>query len=217
MQSKRYIDETIRSYDLLEGKYQSTHTPNIEFYKTEFDKFIKLIKGNKVLEIGCAEGAMAPLFQKAGFQYIGIDAAKNSIEVARKNYPKSKFKIMDFYKLSFPENSFGGFWETEALLHAAKEDIVKILKGIRKIIVKDSIGFMSFQEMEPLTEGERGALEEGVITKIRQGKIIRRYQAFYSEQELRDYLKQARFEVIEIERKEKRKGFIFLCIFVRAI
>jgi len=70
---KDYKKLTIEAYDRMAQNFSDTHFDSM--YTSEFKKFTSLLKGNKVLEIGCGAGRDGELFIKNGYDYIGTDAS----------------------------------------------------------------------------------------------------------------------------------------------
>jgi len=61
----------------------------------EIDELTHILKPkkNKVLvDVGCGRGHHVNLFTKKGFDASGVDSSNSMIELAKKKYPKSKFK-----------------------------------------------------------------------------------------------------------------------------
>lgn len=76
----------------------------------------KNFKKKSILDIGCGTGNYFPFFQSLGSEYFtGIDVSKESIEIAKSNFPNSNFILGDFMELSFP-NSFDVIF-SESTLH----------------------------------------------------------------------------------------------------
>src|SRR3989344_8642314 len=78
---------TIKTYNRIAKRYSKKHSDPI-FWKKEFLIFKKLIKGRKIIDIGCGAGRGAVLFEQANFDYKGIDASSEMISLARKQIKK---------------------------------------------------------------------------------------------------------------------------------
>lgn len=65
-----------------------------------FYEFVKLIKFDSVLEIGCSTGLLPIIFSDilSKKQYSGIDLSEKSLTIAKKNFPNGKFICDDFIK-----------------------------------------------------------------------------------------------------------------------
>lgn len=103
-----------------------------------------------VLDAGCGTGRDCVVFEKRGFDTIGIDLAGKLLEIARKSAKKSKFFVADIKETPFKENTFDGIWCHAVLLHMISikdveetlEEFYRILKagGIAHLYTKTQIG-----------------------------------------------------------------------------
>lgn len=200
-------DKTIKTYDKISGHYSDTHYETT-FWEKEFKIFQTLIKGKKIIDIGCGAGRDAEFFTTHGFNYTGIDASKGLLAEAKKRLPHAKFILMDFYKLNFPPGSFDGFWASASLLHVPKRRLAAVLNQIRHIIKPQAIGFISVKE--------KMDMDEGIIRESKYGGI-ERYFAFYDPPEFEKILENTGFTVIKhhtlIENDIRKTKW--LCYFVK--
>jgi len=199
------IAKTIETYEKIAPYYEKEHI-DPDFWLKKFQLFQKLLKGKKVVEIGCGFGRDAELFVKNNFDYVGIDASKNMLKIAHKRVPKGKFLQMNFYNLDFPEETFDGFWAVASLLHVPKTDIAGILKSISKLVKHNGAGF--------ITVKEKRDVEEGVIKQQRYFGSIERYFAFYTKDEFQGLLEKTGFKIIDFSVR-KAAGDVWLCFFVK--
>lgn len=109
---------------------------------------IDLIEGNRVLEIGCAEGWMSELISKKVKILFSCDIAMSYLQRAKKRGINANFARIDAHCLPFPENLFDCVVITEVLEHLispykALEEIHKVLKpnGILIISVPNNMTF----------------------------------------------------------------------------
>ena len=181
------IEKTIRAYDKIARDYEQKRGSDYRFSK-EFKTFKKLVKGKKVLEIGCGGGRDAALFIENRFDYVGIDASKNLLKIAKKKVPSGKFLRMNFLDLDFPANSFDGFWASASLLHCPRKKLGPVLRQIWKFLKPEGIGFISVKPKK--TASEKLVCENG-------NKSIVRYFAFFTKEEFSGFLKNAGFEVLQ--------------------
>ncbi|HCC42583.1 TPA: hypothetical protein DEP93_03875 [candidate division WWE3 bacterium] len=203
---KDYKKLTIEAYDRMAQNFSDTHFDSM--YTSEFKKFTSLLKGNKVLEIGCGAGRDGELFIKNGYDYIGTDASSEMLKIAQKRTPSGVFKQMDYYNLDFPANTFDGFWASASFLHVPKKDVSKLITEAKRILKSGGVGFISVKE--------RTGVDEGLIGQPIFGNIAR-YFSFYSRGEFKDKLKEAGLEVVKITKiveNDERKTLWF-CYIVR--
>ncbi|MBX4189633.1 methyltransferase domain-containing protein [Candidatus Parcubacteria bacterium] len=205
----QYRKDTVEHYDKLADEF--SYRNSVTIYGREYGIFFDLLpEGSSIIEIGCGIGRDAlRLVEK--YQYTGIDASKGMLDIAKKNIPQANFQLVDFYHLDFPSKSFDGFWAAASLLHVPKNEIVLVLKSIRKIIKDNGIGFVSLKLKD--------SLDEGVIKENKKGIPTKRYFAFYEGGEFNKLLEQSGFEIIEETRVREENDVnkqVWLCYFVRA-
>lgn len=79
--------------------YQSIFDYGREFRR--FDSIFKKHACNRVLEIGCGAGDLAPLFLAGGYDYTGVDVSAEMLRIARSEVPSARFVQGDMRRLSF--------------------------------------------------------------------------------------------------------------------
>ena len=85
--------------------YKNRDEQEAIFFLNKIINHIKLKKG-KVLDVACGKGRHAKYLNKIGFNVVGIDLSKNSIDLAKKNEnEKLKFYVHDMRNV-FKENEF---------------------------------------------------------------------------------------------------------------
>ena len=199
-------ESTIETYNKIASHYSDSHFTH--FWVEEFEKYKKIFKGNKVLDIGCGAGRDAAIFVANGFEYTGIDASEGMLKAASERVPQGIFKQMDFYSLEFPADTFDGFWAAASFLHVPKADVDKLILEAKRVIKSGGVGFISIKE--------KTDKEEGLLHEDKYGGIAR-YFAFYSKEEFRDKLVQGGLEISEVMEhlEDDEKQTNWLCYFVR--
>jgi ubiquinone/menaquinone biosynthesis C-methylase UbiE len=189
-----FEDITIESYDKTYKEY--IKKTNKLHPIDDSNKFISMLNINDlILDLGCGYGRDANIFCDKGFNVIGIDLSKNMIEEAKK-INKAKFFVMDLRKLNFEDNYFNAIWACASFLHIQKKDILKALKESHRVLKKGGILFVSVKE------GEGEILK----TDFRYGKV-KKFFAFYKENEIKNKLIKAGFEIIEINIKNFKNSY----------
>lgn len=198
-------DRTIDAYNKIAEHFEKTHLK--EMWLEELEYFKKIIKGNKILEIGCGTAREARFLIENGFDYTGIDASESMLDIAKDKLKKGNFLKMNFYNLKFDKESFDGFLAIASLLHVPKYKISKVLTSIRGIIRNNGIGFISLKE--------KNQLDEGFIKNKDLG--IERYFSFYTMNEFNIILKKNNFDVIKKGYKKEYDGTDWLYFFVKKV
>jgi len=182
-------EQTKETYDTIATDYSKANF--MPFWVEEFKKYVELVPGKKVLDIGCGAGRDAVLFLEEGFEYTGIDASQAMLDIAQARAPHGTYRQMDFYRLDFPDNSFDGFWAAASFLHVPKIDISKCIREAQRVLRAGGVGFVSVKQKEV------GGMDEGMIEQNRFGGTVSRYFAFYEKEELKHYIVSAGLEVVD--------------------
>lgn len=132
---KMYTKGTIDFYNKHAEYYIKSGTV---VFKNLINKFIGLLKGSNVLDVGCGPGHDTDYFTSKGFNCLGIDLSKRMIAYARKNY-RGKFRVLDFFNPRFKENTFDGVWCSAAIIHVDKKDLRKLMKNFFRILKNDGL------------------------------------------------------------------------------
>jgi len=174
---KRYTERTINYYNKIANDYFRSNAAIV--IKDKIDQFISLLSGKKVLDVACGPGHDTNYLTRKGFNCLGIDLSEKMIKIAKQNF-KGKFKIMDFFNLSFKANSFDGLWCSSVFVHVAKKDLLPLLESFKKILKNN--GFL------------------GVITakkqKIKREKDDTRKYVTYRRKEFENYLIKSGYTIL---------------------
>jgi len=122
---KKYWDKRALSWDV-----QATDEPwDSEEVKKMIDKLPE--KPQSVLDMGCGNGKWFPLLSQFG-EYEGFDIAKKLVDIAKKKYPKGKFKVgkVETYKA---DKKFDLAFSYTTLEHIVDADFPKAVKNIKKL------------------------------------------------------------------------------------
>ena len=129
-------DKTLLSvsvYDKIAKEYNAGYSLKSELkFLTEFLKLIP--KKSRMLEAGCGDGRTTEFFYKKGCEIIGIDLSKNMLKIARKNFPKIKFKKMDMRKLKFKNGYFDAVIVPYSLFHITKKEVPKTIREFYRVL-----------------------------------------------------------------------------------
>ena len=98
------LEQTRQNYDSFAESFSRTR----DYVWPEFKKLIGgyAKSGDKVLDIGCGNGRLYPLFQEIGADYVGADNSKNLIGIAQNKFSTGKFIVGDALGLPFADGSF---------------------------------------------------------------------------------------------------------------
>jgi len=188
-----YQKETIDTYTKQATAFQKTRAAFFE--KDKIEKFLSLLPGKRVLDIGCGPGRDAAEFVKRGYDVTGIDITENFITLAKETVPEGTFFTMDMLDLTFDDNTFEGVWASAVLLHLKREDIPEALKQIYRVLVPGGICRFSVK---------KGTIE-GMEADVRLGNA-KRFFTYFEENEIKLFVLEAGFIIEEIKTEADGMG-----------
>jgi SAM-dependent methyltransferase len=183
---KTRIQVTTDTYRKIYGSYSQRNVMNDDV-KKNLDNFISMLKGEKVLDVGCANGRESSYLYEHGLDVTGIDITPEFVEASRESCRNCKFILMDMTNLNFPRKvKFDGVWMNASFLHIPKKIAVDTLKNISKLI-KDG-GLLYVSVMEGNSDDYRENKKEGWDV---------RHFSDYSYNEFNKVLLDSGFEIIK--------------------
>ncbi len=172
-------EETKKNYNRgIDWHIQKSSSYN---WKNQIERFVKGLKGKRVLDAGCGGGRDIAEFIKRGIEVDGIDYSRETIKKCKEQFPKATFYEGDMRKIDLPDNTYDGIWACASLLNLKKKDILLVLFKFKRILKSNGKLFISVKE----GEGER-------MIKDRAGQ---RFFSFYSLRELKRLVEKAGFKV----------------------
>ncbi len=187
-------NQTINTYRENFHKYSERTASEVsgEFKEWEDAFCEKLPQGGLIFEIGSATGRDARYFKSKGFNILCTDVIPEALD----NLAKEGFETSEFDFRNQPKdewlNKFDGFFANAVLLHATKEVFEQALNNISKILKKDGVIAFSLKT----GEGEEISTEK---------MDSPRYFKYYSEEEIRNILKNYPFEIISLSKADNDK------------
>jgi ubiquinone/menaquinone biosynthesis C-methylase UbiE len=198
----RYL-VTKNTYDKIAGLYAERGSSR--GLDTKYaDIFIEKLrgKGNRILDIGCADGKYSKYFASKGFQVTGVDFSPEMINLARRNVPETRFLEMDMLNLKI-DDKFDGILAAASLLHVQRNDIEKVLRLFFKLLSSSGELYIS------IIEGNNE-----ILVQTSAGIKGERLFVYFSKIEIKSLLEKVGFKEIEINEQEYL-GANWLHIFAR--
>ncbi|HEX2397649.1 MAG TPA: class I SAM-dependent methyltransferase [Solirubrobacteraceae bacterium] len=89
--------------------------------------------GDRVLDVGCGEGAFCGELAAAGAEPVGVDVAERALARARRRHPGLRFELVGPHgPLPFPDAEFDVIWASEVIEHVA--DTARWLSELRRVL-----------------------------------------------------------------------------------
>jgi len=98
----------------------------------------KVFNGANVLDAGCGNGRLLEGFKNKKINYFGFDNSLNLLNLAKKNYPKNKFKQIDLFNVEeINNNKYDYIFLVAVILHIpGKENRLKVIIDLAKKLKK---------------------------------------------------------------------------------
>ena len=195
-----YKEKTIESYNKNAKELSEKFKELMDLKRRyEFQRFIDLLNGNKILDLGCGSGDHSLYFKERGLDVTSIDLSEEMIKLCKEKGLNAF--LMDIENLEFKDKSFDGIWSVTSLLHVPKLKLDEVIKKLNSILNDDGILYVCVKE---------GQGEELVDDKSGNTK---RFFAFWNEDEMIKLFDN--YFVLLESKKVQLKNTVFLQAFFR--
>nr|WP_207213352.1 class I SAM-dependent methyltransferase [Parabacteroides goldsteinii] len=188
--------ETIDTYNKAAEKYQDKFM-EMDLYDDTFNRFCSLIKKPEadILDIATGPGNVAKYLcsKHPDFKVLGIDLSSNMIELARKNVPQAEFAVMDCRNISTIGRKFDAVICAFGLPYLSKEESRKLISDAHLLLNPGGVLYISTMEGDYTRSGFETTSFSG------QNRVFIYY---HQEKFLTDCLRNAGFEIAELQRKD---------------
>lgn len=152
----------------------------------EIEHFITFVdKGEqtRILDLGAGTGQHSLHMKEMGLDVTCIDLSSKMIEICLQKGLKAY--EMDFYNLTFEDNSFDSLWAMNTLLHVPNKELIEVLKEIRRVMKPGGTFYMGVYG---------GYNSEGIWEE--DSCLPKRFFSFYDEETMKEKVSQV-FELQE--------------------
>ncbi len=105
--------------------------------------------GERVLDVGCAEGRFAAELARAGAEVVGVDVAEEPLRRARARHPELDLRLVDEQgPWELDDASFDAVWAGEVIEHVA--DTAAWLSQVRRVLRSGGRLLLSTPDHGPL-------------------------------------------------------------------
>ncbi|MBI1833824.1 MAG: class I SAM-dependent methyltransferase [Candidatus Andersenbacteria bacterium] len=198
-----YSEETSRAYDSFPDFYEEKFQEFFDNFGKELaEKFVPLLKGKSILDVGCGPGHFGEFFQAKGLKVLGIDISPAMVTLSQKR--KVSAKVLDMKDIGSLETQFSGIWASASLLHEPKSKAKEIINIFRDALVPQTgLLFISVKE----------GTQEGFEVRENQPGT-KRWFSHFTDDEMREFLKKD-FEILLSLKTNVEGKFNFLDYYAR--
>ena len=157
-------------------------------YNNQIDEFLRMLKENKVLDVGCAMGSFTKYVADKGYKIDGIDFSPKMIEIANKKVKNADFYVMNMLDITLSEK-YNGIMAINSLIHIEKSKMIKVIEEFKKVLEADGIIFIILQE----GDGEK-YIKEPLNADILE------FVNFYQIDEIMRLFEKCNLEIIKMEK-----------------
>ena len=114
----------------------------------EVKRFLKLVPGKEVLDLGIGQGMNSIPLSKLGFNITGVDYSKKCLEICRQNCPELNLIQSDIRNFDIENNKYD-FILSRCVLHFLhKDDSYKIIENIKNKIKQNGLVYIQVFSLE---------------------------------------------------------------------
>lgn len=207
------LKKTIQDYNLIAEEFSRT--------RAFIPEDIKALggyawEGERVLDLGCANGRFFEVLRNKNIDYFGVDVSEKLIEIAKKNYPETKFQTANALNLPFPANFFDKVYSLSVLHHIPSEEFrLHFLKEVKRVLKPEGLLILrvwdfwrrktapkllfKYSFLKIIGKSKLDFKDVFVPWKNSKGKIlIQRYLHCFTKRELESLVKKSGFKIKEI-------------------
>ena len=106
-------------------------------------------KKGRILEGGCGRGQAVYCMQSHGYESVGVDFAKKTVEKTKEVLPQLDVRVGDVRNLQFPGKHFTGYWSLGVIEHFW-DGYQDTIMEMRRVLTAGGYVFLTFPCMSPL-------------------------------------------------------------------
>jgi SAM-dependent methyltransferase len=110
-------------------------TPWTQLRLAAVEDLVEPQSGDRVLDLGCAAGAITDFLSGFGCEVVGVDSEPRAIEHARSLFPDYRFEQADVAELPFPDGSFDKAVAADLVEHLPDDTFRAMLAECRRVLV----------------------------------------------------------------------------------
>src|SRR5207302_2881780 len=122
-----------RFVDTMASEYLK-RSPWTELRLEAVRSLVEPAAGERVLDLGCAAGAISHFLSTFGCETVGVDAAPRAVEKARELFPELRFELADVARLPFDDGSFDKAVAADLVEHLDDATFRAMLGEARRVL-----------------------------------------------------------------------------------
>jgi SAM-dependent methyltransferase len=125
--------------DAFMAKMASEYLEQTAWTRLRLSALLPLVEpaaGDRILDLGCAAGALTHFFSAYGARVTGIDSEPKAIETARSLFPGLEFKQADVADLPEPDRSIDKAVAGDLVEHLDEPTFLRMLDEVRRVLVE---------------------------------------------------------------------------------
>jgi SAM-dependent methyltransferase len=199
------------SYDRVAEEYASQFHNEMEhkpFDRKMLDRLIEKVDClGPICDLGCGPGQIARYLQGRGADVCGMDLSLEMVRCAQRLNPAIPFQQGNMLALTnVSDHAFGGIAAFYSILHVPRPDVVRALQELKRVLHPHGVLLLAFH------------IGHEVLRKDEWwGQTVSLDFIFYTTSEMKDYLREAGFELEEaVERDpypeaeyQSRRAYLF--------
>jgi len=191
-------EETFETWNKLASLYEEKFM-HLTIYNETYDYICRCIikEQANILEIGCGTGNITKhlLSLRPDFNILGTDMSPNMIELAEKNNPQAKFRVMNADEISILQESFDGIVSGFCIPYLSETETKKLIQDSYSLLNENGLLYLSFVEGSPE--------KSGFLTS---STGLRTYFYYHQEENTTHKLEQNQFKVLKSFRISYKKS-----------
>ena len=158
------------------NNYTTSKTENTQpKMAPELRKYIKLLNGKEVLDLGVGKGYNSVLLSNFGFNVTGVDISNESLKYIEENFDCANLTLInkDVRKFEIEKNKYDLILSSNVLHFMPKEDFLKIIKKIKENLKEDGLIYISvFSKEDPSSKLNKDFKENTCISYFSKEEIL---------------------------------------------
>jgi len=98
------------------------------------EELVEPVPGDRVLDLGCAAGAIADHLARLGCETVGVDSAPEAIAKARELFDGPTFVLADVAELPFDDDAFDKAVAADLVEHLRDETFARMLGEVHRVL-----------------------------------------------------------------------------------